>query len=88
MACCIGCTSGKPKNCRASKGVQSISIFTCMFKPYARLPMTLEPSSCWRLRVFGFSSRVTIAQNGWRLESSRRVFRNLRNRRNVKFAFF
>ena len=29
-AVCIGCTSGNPKNCRASSGVQSISMFTFM----------------------------------------------------------
>src|SRR5882724_3241094 len=32
-ATCIGCTSGSPKNCRASSGVQSISTFTFMCTP-------------------------------------------------------
>src|SRR5581483_1311003 len=35
-AVCIGCTSGSPKNCRASSGVQSISTFTFMRAPMRR----------------------------------------------------
>ena len=34
-AVCIGCTSGSPINCRASRGVQSISTFTFMIAPDA-----------------------------------------------------
>src|SRR5690349_8638603 len=33
-AVCIGATSGSPKNCRASRGVQSISMFTFMSAPW------------------------------------------------------
>src|SRR5579863_8065555 len=33
-AVCIGCTSGSPKNCRASSGVQSISTLTFMGTPW------------------------------------------------------
>src|SRR5262249_42975761 len=32
-AVCIGTTSGSPKNCRASSGVQSISMFTFISAP-------------------------------------------------------
>src|ERR1700730_11066944 len=32
-AVCMGCTSGRPKNWRASRGVQSISMFTFMSAP-------------------------------------------------------
>ena len=34
-AVCIGCTSGRPKNCLASSGVQSTSTLTFMTAPFA-----------------------------------------------------
>src|SRR6202041_3240008 len=42
-AVCIGCTSGSPKNCRASCGVQSISTLTFMCAPW--LSWSYQPIS-------------------------------------------
>src|SRR5258708_1358159 len=45
-AVCIGATSGKPKNCRASSGVQSISTVTFMSAPIRLLTPQYHRDQC------------------------------------------
>src|SRR4051794_37919191 len=50
-AVCIGCTSGSPKNCRASSGVQSTSTLIFMSAPEVRFEMPARSNAKeWQYR--------------------------------------